>query len=167
MGLVDWIIKRRMAKESAGAMNADQASVVAMQQAAIQQAAMQQGQVSQVADLSDIGALMSQWQQFQQMGGSQVSSQVFDLRGSGMREEILAAVEKHGVPTDGSAVIGMAGAVDQDPNDMMGLQSDILGVLAKHGIDLEKMGVQLAPGAPPPATPTDPADLPPIQDPLA
>lgn len=161
MGLVDWFIKRRMAKESAAALSPDQQQVTALQQAA-----MQQGQVTQISGLSDVGALISQWQQFQQMGGAQMSSQVFDLRGSGAREEILAAVQKHGVPTDGTAVIGMAGAVDYDPQDMMGLQSDILGVLAKHGIDLEQMGVQQVPGAPPPATPTDEADLPPIRNPL-
>ena len=165
MGLLDWFIKRRMAKESASAMSAEQASVMAMQQ----QAAAQAGGAAQVASLSDIGALLSQWQQFQQLGGSQaqVSTQVYDLRGvSGLREEILSAVQSHGVPTDGTQVIGMAGAVNHDPNDLMGLQGDILGILAKHGVDVSALGVEQVQGVPAPAEPTAEADLPPIQDPL-
>lgn len=168
MGLVDWFVKRRMAKESASGMNAEQAAAVQQQLAAAQ--AAQAGQPTQITALSDIGALLSQWQQFQQVAGqgAQVTSstQVFDMRGTGMRDEILAAVQAHGVPTDGSQVIGFAGAIDHDPHDLEGLQGDILGVLAKHGIDVDQLGVEQVPGAPVPADPTPAADLPPIQDPL-
>lgn len=152
-----------MAKESASAQLPEQ--VIAMQQ----QAAAQAGGATQVTSLSDIGALLSQWQQFQQLAGSQaqVSTQVYDLRGvEGLRDEILSAVQSHGVPTDGSQVIGMSGAVNQDPHDLMGLQGDILGILAKHGVDVSALGVEQVAGAPAPAEPTAAADLPPIQDPL-
>ncbi len=107
MGIIDWFIRRRMAKESATAMSA--------------------GAVTDISGLGDIGSLMSQWQQFQQgsPGATQVSSQTYDLRGSGMRDEILAALQKHGIPTDGRSAIGVAGAViDEDPlMDLRGTSS--------------------------------------------
>jgi hypothetical protein len=158
MGLFSWFINRRMQKESA-AVEAAATSMGA--------APGQVPQVHQLGDLGDLGTMIAQWDQFKQVTGANISpTKVFDMRGTGMRDEILAAVKAHGVPTDGSAVVGFSGAVSQDPNDLMGLQSDILGVLAKHGVDLGQMGVQVAPGAPPPAAPTDPADLPAIRSPL-
>lgn len=112
--------------------------------------AMSAGAVTDISGLGDIGSLMSQWQQFQQgsPGATQVSSQTYDLRGSGMRDEILAALQKHGIPTDGRSAIGVAGAIDEDPHDMMDLQGDILGILAKHGIDTGRLGIEQVPGAP-------------------
>ncbi|MFN8151608.1 MAG: hypothetical protein U0R24_10860 [Solirubrobacterales bacterium] len=150
MGLTDWFIRRRMAKLSGGAVAAPP------------------GAVTEINGLGDVGALMSQWQQFQgASGGIGAGIGMHDLPGADMRDEIMAALQKHGVPTNGRGAIGVAAAIDEDPNDLMGLQGDILGVLAKHGIDTSQLGIEAAPGAPPPAEPTAAADLPPIRDPLA
>lgn len=152
MGLIDWFIRRRMAKLSGGGVTAPT------------------GAVTEINGLGDVGALMSQWQQFQGASGgitTGAGTGTHDLPGTDMREEIMAALHRHGVPTNGSGAIGVAAAIDEDPNDLMGLQGDILGVLAKHGIDTSQLGIEAVPGASPPAVPTAAADLPPIRDPLA
>ena len=79
--------------------------------------------------LAGLGVLLSQLSAAQQAGVSvESSNQVIDMRGSGLREEILGVIAAHGIDPNQS------GEVDASSAD--GLQQDILAVLARSGIDV-------------------------------
>jgi hypothetical protein len=65
---------------------------------------------------------------------SQGEPQVLDMRGSGLREEILGIMSQHGIDADSGTVSNVNAA---DYGDM---QKQILEALAKHGIDPDAAG---------------------------
>lgn len=154
MGLFSYFLNRR-ARESA--IPGSQVSLDTRTGATEGTSAM-----TEINGLGDIGALLSQFQQFQQ-GGMQVNDQVIDLRGSGLREEILGALAQHGVDASnkGSQI---------DASSVPGLQNDILAALGRHGLNPGAVGVERVPGEAgslPEATAASPDDGPQIKDPLA
>jgi hypothetical protein len=95
------------------------------------------------AEGTDMAAIGEMIQTAFEQGNVEVSegqSQVIDLRGSGLREQILEAMREHGVDAEaGSGQTIDAGAVP-------GLQEAILKALAQHGVDPQQPG-GASPGA--------------------
>ena len=85
----------------------------------------------------DLGALMAMMQQAFQTGNIQVSQgegQVIDLRGSGLREQILGALEQHGIDPDAAA------GSQINAGDVPGLQDQIMDALRDAGVDVGQLG---------------------------
>jgi hypothetical protein len=57
-------------------------------------------------------------------------TQTIDMRGTGLREEILQIMQQHGVDAE-AGTAGQSG----DPKAYVDMQQQILAALAKHGID--------------------------------
>ncbi len=72
-----------------------------------------------------------------QSGNFQVTqgeSQVIDLRGSGLRDEILGALQQHGIDPDA------APGAQINAGDVPGLQEQIMQALEDAGIDVSQLG---------------------------
>jgi len=97
------------------------------------QAGAQGVDISAFFDTNDLGGMISAIGSAIQQGNYEVTqgeSQVIDLRGTGMRDEILQAMRDHGVDpeaTDASQI---------DASQMPDLQRQILQALSNHGIDV-------------------------------
>ena len=86
------------------------------------QQAMAEGNVTQNPDGSySIGNIQIE----------QGSSQTIDMRGSGLREEILGIMSQHGIDASNPGSQGQ----NIDPSTIPGMQQQILDALSKHGID--------------------------------
>jgi hypothetical protein len=72
-------------------------------------------------------------------------TQTFDMRGSGLREEILQIMQQHGI----DAEAGTASGQQVDAAAYGDMQQQILGALSKHGLDLSggTPGAQIQPPA--------------------
>lgn len=65
---------------------------------------------------------------------TQGESRTIDLRGSGLREEIMGIMREHGIDAD-------PGSGQQiDASSMPGMQQQILEALEQHGLDLGAIG---------------------------
>ncbi len=171
MGIFSYF-RNRQARESALGSPEEQAAIeqaVAQAQAQSAQLQAEHAQVTHgeaVGGLAGLGVLFSQLQAAQQAGVSvETSSQMIDLRGSDLREEILGVIAAHGIDAsqDGQTI---------DASSAEGLQSDILAVLSRAGIDVNAAaaGMPFAIVDPPgeagdPPEPIDPT-VPQIRNPL-
>jgi hypothetical protein len=93
----------------------------------------QANQSFDVTGAGDIAGLMTVLQQAFQSGNYQVTqgeNQVIDLRGSGLREQILGALEQHGIDPD----TAQGGQIDA--GQVPGLQEQIMQALNEAGVDL-------------------------------
>lgn len=85
----------------------------------------------------DVGSVMAAISQAFRQGGvefTQGQPQVVDLRGSGLREEIMEVMRQHGVdPESGQANINAA--------DLPGLQQQIMEALTNAGVDVGAAGM--------------------------
>jgi hypothetical protein len=91
----------------------------------------------------------SQLQQLREAGlGIESTEQVFDLRGTDARKEILAVLQQHGVDT----------AAGGAPGDPVAIQADILAALSRAGLDLSGMGVASPAAASLPSEPPEELD---------
>ena len=90
-----------------------------------------------LAGATDLAGMLGMMQQAFQTGNIQVSqgeSQVIDLRGSGLREQILGAMQQHGIDpetVDGSQI---------NAGDVPGLQEQIMQALENAGVDVSQFG---------------------------
>ena len=85
----------------------------------------------------DIGGLVALMQQAFQGGNVQVTqgeNQVIDLRGSGLREEILGALQQHGIDPDS------AEGSQINAGDVPGLEEQIMQALRNAGVDVAALG---------------------------
>ena len=85
----------------------------------------------------DLGAMLGLMQQAFQSGNVQFSqgeNQVIDLRGSGLREEILGAMQQHGIDPDA------ADGSQINAADIPGLQEQIMQALQNAGVDVGQLG---------------------------
>jgi protein-tyrosine-phosphatase len=80
--------------------------------------------------LSQLGPMIQQAMASGNVQISQGQPQVLDMRGSGLREEILGIMNQHGIDPD-------AGTADQniDASAYGNMQQQILEALAKHGVN--------------------------------
>ena len=83
-----------------------------------------------LAALTQIGPMIQQAIASGNVQISQGEPQVLDMRGSGLREEILEIMGQHGIDPQKGVVDGSA-----DPNSYAEMQQQIMAALAKHGID--------------------------------
>ena len=100
---------------------------------AFPQAGAQGLDVSAFFNTNDLGGMLGAIGAAIQQGNFQVSqgeSQTIDLRGTGVREEILEAMRSHGIDPDA------ADGAQIDASSMPGLQQQILQALSNHGVDL-------------------------------
>lgn len=116
----------------------------------------------EVSGWQGLGALISQVHAMQQAGlDMSGGNQVIDLRGSGLKEEIMGVIEAHGIdPTQQGQQI--------DGSTAPALQADIMAVLANAGLDLSAADFPMQPGSPEPSEPEPPMDprAPQIRNPL-
>jgi hypothetical protein len=169
VGIFSFFRNRRMSEsalaspEQQAAIEQAMAQAEAWQASAGAQTQASYTQVEGVGGLSGLGALISQLHAAQQAGVTLESgNQVIDMRGSGMREEILGVIAAHGIDAS------KPGEVDGSSAD--GLQQEILAVLARNGIDVNQaaMGMPFAivdEKSKEPAEPIDPT-VPQIRNPL-
>ncbi len=89
----------------------------------------------QLTGATDLAGMLGMMQQAFKTGNIQVSqgeSQVIDLRGSGLREQILGAMQQHGIDpetVDGSQI---------NAGDVPGLQEQIMQALENAGVDVSQ-----------------------------
>ena len=87
--------------------------------------------------MSDLGSMFGMIQQAMQSGSVQVTqgqNQVIDLRGTELREQIIAALEQHGIDPNG------AEGSQISAGDVPGLQAQIMQALENAGVDVSQMG---------------------------
>jgi len=142
MGLFSYFRDRRE-RESA-LSNSDQSEIeaaLASAQAQAQAQPVQQGEVSGLEALGMLAAMFGQSKDMQAQGvdlsalqeglNSQnitVDSQVIDMRGSGLREEIMGVIAAHGIDTNQQ---GQEITASED------MQKDIMAVLEKAGLNID------------------------------
>jgi hypothetical protein len=75
----------------------------------------------------------------QQIGaaGAETHSQTIDMRGTGLREEILGIMQQHGIDAESGTARNVDAAVYGD------MQQELLAALARHGIDPGASGTSL------------------------
>jgi len=84
----------------------------------------------------DLGAVLGLVQQAWQSGNVEVTqgeNQVIDLRGSGLREQIIGALEQHGIDPN-------AQGQQIDAGNVPGLQEQIMRALEDAGVDAGQLG---------------------------
>jgi hypothetical protein len=80
-------------------------------------------------DLSQLGSMIQSAIEQGNVTIEQGPSQTIDMRGSGLREEIMGIMQNHGIDPDKSAEINAG-----DYGDM---QKQILEALSKHGVNID------------------------------
>ena len=93
------------------------------------------GGTVQGLDLAEIGTAIQKAFADGNVTIEQGPTQTLDLRGTGLREEILGIMKEHGIDPE-------AGTAGQDINagDYGNMQQQILAALAKHGVDPNAAG---------------------------
>jgi hypothetical protein len=102
------------------------------------------GAVDGIAALAQLGPMIQQAMASGNVQISQGESQVIDMRGSGLREEIMGIMGEHGIPTDGGTA-----NMNVDAGAYGDMQKQILETLAKHGINTGTPGTSINFPAPP------------------
>ena len=93
-----------------------------------------------LAMLSQLGPMIQQAIKTGNVQITQGQPQVIDMRGTGLREEILGIMGQHGISTDGSGT--QAGAVNA--GDYGDMQKQIAEALEKHGIPTGAQSANIA-----------------------
>src|SRR4051794_32887655 len=81
-----------------------------------------------LAMLSQLGPMIQQAMKTGNVQVSQMPPQVIDMRGTGLREEILGIMGQHGISTDGSS------GESVNASDYGDMQKQIAEALEKHGV---------------------------------
>ena len=96
------------------------------------------GGTVQGLDLAEIGTAIQKAFAEGNVTVEQGPTQTLDLRGTGLREEILGIMKEHGI----DPAAGTAGQ-NIDAGDYGNMQQQILAALAKHGVDPNAAGSSL------------------------
>jgi hypothetical protein len=102
-----------------------------------------------IGDLGNLGALIGT---ALAQGNVSVSgqSQVIDLRGTGLREQMVEALEAHGIDVESQQ------GQQIDAGSIPGLGPEVLGLLSQAGVDLDGDGVPDNMQQPRPSSPDNP-----------
>lgn len=100
---------------------------------AFPQASQQSVDLTAATDLAGIMAMMQKAFESGSLQVTQGESQVIDLRGSGLRDQIMGALEQHGI--DPQAARGAE--IDAD---VPGLEEQIMKALKDAGVDVGQLG---------------------------
>jgi protein-tyrosine-phosphatase len=94
-----------------------------------------------VSSLEGLAGLAETLKQAAQQGNVDVtqSSQTLDLRGTGLREEIVEIMKRHGIDPDSASVQG----AQINAASMPGMQAEMLEALKRHGIDAGDASIQI------------------------
>jgi protein-tyrosine-phosphatase len=100
-----------------------------------------------VSSLSGLAGLADAMEQAAAQGNTEVtqSSQTLDLRGTGLREEIVEIMKRHGIDPESGAVQG--GQINAA--SMPAMQAEMLEALKRHGIDTGGASIQIDSSQPP------------------
>jgi protein-tyrosine-phosphatase len=100
-----------------------------------------------VSSLGGLAGLAEAMKQAAAQGDAQVtqSSQTLDLRGTGLREEIVEIMKRHGIDPDS----GSAQACKINAASMPAMQAEMLEALKRHGIDTDAASIQIDGSQPP------------------
>jgi protein-tyrosine-phosphatase len=100
-----------------------------------------------VSSLSGLANLADAMKQAAAQGDPQVtqSSQTLDLRGTGLREEIVEIMKRHGIDPDSGAMQG----AQVNAASMPAMQAEMLEALKRHGIDTGGASIQIDSSQPP------------------
>jgi septum formation topological specificity factor MinE len=101
----------------------------------------------EVSTLGGLAGLADAMKQAAAQGNTQVtqSSQTLDLRGTGLREEIVEIMKRHGIDPDSGAVQG----TQLNAASMPAMQVEMLEALKRHGIDTGGASIQIDSSQPP------------------
>ena len=83
---------------------------------------------------TDMGSILAIMQQAFAGGNYEITqgeNQVVDLRGTGLREQIMEAMRQHGIDPENATAQGQVNAADY-----AGLQEQIMQALQDHGVDV-------------------------------
>jgi hypothetical protein len=119
VGLFDFFKRRREHESPLGNLSdaVDEPSASIGERAAVQPA----------AQAGDLGEMIKQ---AVQQGNVQQSSQTIDMQGSGLREEIVEIMKRHGIDPETGATTGQI-----DAASMPGMQEEMLEALRRRGLD--------------------------------
>jgi hypothetical protein len=101
---------------------------------AFPQAGPQSVDLTAATDLAGVMAMMQQAFQTGEIQVTQGEKQVIDLRGSGLREQIMGALEQHGIDPEAA----QGGQINA--SDVPGLQEQIMQALQDAGVDVGQLG---------------------------
>lgn len=143
MGLFDFFRNRRE-RESAlrqaeaeaelgGFANAEGQEVVGQQVSGTP--GLEGGQV----DLSQLGSMIQSAIEHGNVTIERGPSQTIDMRGTGLREEILGIMKQHGLDPEGGA------SMNVNAGDYGDMQKQIMEALSKHGVNIDGGSVQIDP----------------------
>ncbi len=92
------------------------------------------GETYDLAALGQIGALIAQAAREGNIQVHQGTPQEIDLRGTGLREELLGIMQAHGIDAE-------SGSGQQiDASQVPGMQQQILDALSQQGVDVQGIG---------------------------
>jgi hypothetical protein len=83
---------------------------------------------------TDMGSVLALMQQAFASGNHEITqgeNQVIDMRGTGLREQIMEAMRQHGIDPENATAQGQINAADY-----AGLQQQIMDALREHGVDV-------------------------------
>jgi hypothetical protein len=92
-------------------------------------------------DLSQLGSMIQSAIEHGNVTVGQGPSQTIDMRGTGLREEILGIMKQHGLDPEGGA------SMNVNAGDYGDMQKQIMEALSKHGLNIEGGNVQIDPSA--------------------
>jgi septum formation topological specificity factor MinE len=100
-----------------------------------------------VSSLSGLAGLADAMKQAAAQRDAQVtqSSQTLDLRGTGLRDEIVEIMKRHGIDPESGAMQG----AQFNAASMPAMQAEMLEVLKRHGIDTGGASIQIDSTQPP------------------
>jgi hypothetical protein len=127
MGLFDFF-KRRRERESA----VPEAELDAMeQQPVVGQQVEGAQELPGGLDLSQLGSMIQSAIEQGNVTIEQGPSQTIDMRGTGLREEILGIMQQHGINADAESGESI------NAGDYPDMQKQILEALSKHGVNID------------------------------
>ena len=92
-------------------------------------------------DLSQLGSMIQSAIEHGNVTIEQGPSQTIDMRGTGLREEILGIMQQHGLNPEGGA------SMNVNAGDYGDMQKQIMDALSKHGVNIDGGGVHVDPSA--------------------
>jgi hypothetical protein len=126
VGLFDFFKKRRE-RESA----IPEAQLEGVDQPVVGQQVQGAEQLPGGLDLSQLGPMIQSAIEQGNVTIEQGPSQTIDMRGSGLREEILGIMKQHGIDAEGGSQESI------NAGDYPDMQRQILEALAKHGVNID------------------------------
>jgi septum formation topological specificity factor MinE len=143
VGLFDFFRNRRQ-RESALPQAESELGTFAQpqgQEVVGQQAGAAPGVSGDQVDLSQLGSIIQSAIEHGNVTIDQGPSQTIDMRGTGLREEILGIMQQHGLNPEGGA------SMNVNAGDYGDMQKQIMEALSKHGVNIDGGHVQVDPSA--------------------